>query len=67
MKSNVGSFTDVFKGAEFLKFLFLNSVPKILNFSMLKVKTTLINAEGQNNTYKTIKDMLKVRNTSRHL
>ena len=26
---------------------------------MLKVKTTLINAEGQNNTYKKIKDMLK--------
>ena len=26
---------------------------------MLKVKTTLINAEDQNNTYKTIKDMLK--------
>ena len=34
---------------------------------MLKVKTTLINAEGQNNTYKTIKDKLKVRNTSGHL
>ena len=43
---------------------------------MLKVKLTLINAEGQsntwnpedqNNTYKTIKDILKVRNTSRHL
>ena len=32
---------------------------------MLKVKTTHINAEGQNNTYETIKDMLKVRNTSR--
>ena len=39
-------------------------------------KKTLINAEGKNNTYKcwrskqhykTIKDMLKVRNTSRHL
>ena len=34
---------------------------------MLKVKTILINAEGQNNTYKTIKDMLKVSNTSRYL
>ena len=34
---------------------------------MLKVKTTLINAEGQNNIYKTIKDMLKVKNTSIHL
>ena len=52
MKSNVGSFTDVFKGAEFLKFLFIKSVPKILNFSMLRFKTTLINIEGQNNTYK---------------
>ena len=31
---------------------------------MLKVKTTLTNAEVQNNTYKTMKDMLKVRNTS---
>ena len=28
---------------------------------MLKVKTRLINAEGQNNIYKKIKDMLKVR------
>ena len=34
---------------------------------MLKFKTILINSEGQNNTYKTIKDMLKVRNASRHL
>ena len=31
---------------------------------MMKVKTVLTNVEGQNNTYKTIKDMLKVRNTS---
>ena len=38
-----------------------------LNFSMLKVKTTPINAEGQNSTYITIKDMLKVRNASKHL
>ena len=34
---------------------------------MLKVKTTLINAEGQNNTSKIIKGMLKLRNTTRHL
>ena len=34
---------------------------------MLKVKTTLKNAEDQNNTYKRIKDMLKVRNISRDL
>ena len=31
---------------------------------MLKLKTIFINAEGQNNTYKKINDMLKVRNTS---
>ena len=66
MKSNEGSFTDVFKNANF-NFPFLKSVPKTLNFSMLKVKTTLINNEGQKNTYKTIRNMLKVRNTLRHL
>ena len=43
------------------------SVPKIITFSMLNVKTTLINAEDQNNTYKAIKDMPEVRNTSVHL
>ena len=32
---------------------------------MLKVKTTHINAEGQNNAYEIMKDMLKVRNTSK--
>ena len=49
-----------------LKLPIFNLVPKILNFSVLKVKTTLINAEGQNNTFKTTKVMPKVRNTSRH-
>ena len=43
-----------------IKTSFFKSVPKISNFSMLMVKTTLINAKSQNNTYKTINDMLKV-------
>ena len=36
-----------------IRISFFKSVPKILNFTALEVKTTLINAKGQNNTYKT--------------